>query len=319
MLAGGAVLKNQHDQGRRDGKFVLSTPTEVENELPFQLIGAGCDFYQYPIDRPFGFPVFQWIQTTSGNGVLVYNGQEMKVGDHEGMLLYPEVSHRYHAIEEPWYVNWITFSGHHIESMLQYADMRRTGVYRISEASIVESLIRKAFHTLASNYPLKGVDGSVIVYELLLGFLKYARLEGAESRNTHVMRLKPALDLIEREMHRPLSLHDLAESIGVTPQYFCELFRIVTSRRPTEYVNQRRIDRAKEILYAEPNTRISEIAHRVGFESDSYFSTVFRRMEGVSPRQYRETKTGVQLDEYNALFARRRQRQGDGKSIPGVH
>ncbi|WP_081719720.1 helix-turn-helix transcriptional regulator [Salinispira pacifica] len=73
------------------------------------------------------------------------------------------------------------------------------------------------------------------------------------------------------------------------PQYFCELFKSVTTQRPVEYINQRRIDRAKERLLKEPHARIHDIAAGVGFESDSYFGTVFKRFEGISPREYRET------------------------------
>ena len=285
-------MKNQHDEGRRDGEFVLFTPTEVENELPFQLIGAGCDFYQYPIERPFGFPVYQWIQTIRGRGILENPDGRHVVGEDQGMLLYPDEEHHYRSEEEPWYVHWITFSGHHIPSMLQYLDMNASGVYRVSDAAIIASRIRKALTTLRSDYPLRGIDGSAIIYQLLLDFLKYVQRDGEDSRDSHVRRLKPALDLIESDMHRPLSLDDLAASVGVTPQYFCDLFRSITSHRPTEYINQRRIDRAKELLLGEPATRVHDIARRVGFESDSYFSTVFRKYEGVSPRRYRETNAG---------------------------
>ena len=282
-------MQNQHDLGRRDGDFILSTPSEVENELPFQLVGAGCDFYQYPIERPFGFLVYQWIQTVRGAGMLIANGRRHTLRRGEGMLLYPQEEHAYRALEEPWYVHWITFSGHHIESMLNYVGMRRTGVYRLSEAAVVETHIRKALSTLKSDYPLRGIDGSGIVYQLMLDFLKYAQTEGEESHSNSVMKLKPALDLIEDRLDQPLSLDEIAESVGVTPQYFCDIFKNFTSHRPMEYVNQRRVDRAKHLLLVEPKTRVSEIARRVGFESDSYFATVFRRFEGVSPRQYRET------------------------------
>jgi len=283
---------NQHDQGRRDGDFVLYTPTEVENELPFQLVGVGCDFYQYPIVRPFGFPVYQWIQTESGTGTLVHDGRSETVGSGEAMLLYPDEAHEYRAAEEPWYVHWITFSGHHIPSMLQYLGMTGTGVYRASDPETIVTLMRKALSTLRSDYPLRGIDGSGLVYQLLLAFFKYVRRDENDSHDSRIMRLKPAFDLIERDFAAPLSLDDLAQSVGVSPQYFCDLFRHFTSHRPTEYINRRRIDRAKEILVGEPGTKIHDVARRVGFESDSYFSTVFRRFEGVSPRQYREVNAG---------------------------
>ncbi len=289
-------MENQHDLGRRDGEFILGQPSEIENELPYQLVGAGCDFYQYPVKRPFGFPTFQWIQTVSGEGVLELESRTQGRSVHEvppgqGMLLYPNERHAYHARKEPWYVDWITFSGYHIVDMLQYIGLPQTGVYGVSEPPALEHHIRKALSTLKSDYPLRGIDGSAIVYQLMMDFFKYVQREGAVSHDAHVRRLKPALDLIEREIHRSLTLEDLAAEVGVTPQYFCDLFKSITRYRPTEYINQRRVERAKELLIRNPRDKVHDIARQVGFESDSYFSTVFRKYEGVSPRTYRETES----------------------------
>lgn len=287
-------MENQHDLGRRDGDFILGQPSEIENELPYQLVGAGCDFYQYPVHRPFGFPSYQWIQTVSGVGTLELGSPENDAVMHavpagHGMLLYPNERHAYYAHQEPWYVHWITFSGYHIKDMLRYLGLPETGVYGISEPPALESHIRKALNTLKSDYPLRGIDGSAIVYQLMMDFFKYVQREGAVSHDAHVRRLKPAMDLIEREIHRPLTLEDLANEIGVTQQYFCELFKSITRYRPTEYINQRRVERAKELLIRNPREKVHDIARKVGFESDSYFATVFRKYEGVSPRVYRDT------------------------------
>ena len=56
-----------------------------------------------------------------------------------------------------------------------------------------------------------------------------------------------------------------------------------------EYVNQLRVERAKEILVREPYSTIQEVGARVGLESSSYFATVFRKYADMSPRQFRDT------------------------------
>ena len=281
-------MTNQHDSGRRDGRFSFSTPTEVEEELPFQLVGAGVNFYQYPIDRPFGYSSYQWIQTLSGSGRLILGDSAATVDQDNAMLLFPGEPHQYRAHEEPWYVSWFTFRGSQVRAMLHYMEVEHSGVYTASAPELLVDRTSKALTILQSDYPLRGVDGSGLVYQFLLDLLKYLQHDRRESRDKNTLRLKPALDLIETHLDQPLTLDDLSQSVGVTPQYFCELFRNLTDRRPTEYINLRRIDRARELLLLQPTMRIHEIARRVGFESDSYFSTVFRRVEGVSPRRYRE-------------------------------
>ena len=282
-------MEDQHDRGRRDGDFALATVTEIERELPFHLVGAGCDFYQYPVDRPFGYPAFQWIQTIRGSGELVNERARFVVPESHGMLLYPEEAHRYHALEAPWYVHWITFSGRDVEGILHHLGILRTLVLSVSAPAEIEVTIRSALHTLKSRNPLHGIDASVLAYRLLMDLLKYVQRDGENSHGTNTTRLAGAFELIEREIGRQIAIEELADTVGVTEQYFCQMFKNVTGKRPVEYVNQRRVERAKEILLREPGISIQEIGARVGLDSSSYFATVFRKYADMSPRQFRET------------------------------
>ena len=282
------MLKDQHAQGRRDGEFYLASLTDMEKELPFHLVGAGCDFYQYPVSRPFGYPVFQWIQTQSGGGILELESGTYPVPEGHGFLLYPGDRHSYHPLDDEWHVNWITINGYHIENMLQYIGLKKSGVFAISEPLVLASHIRKAVHLLKNPTDTTGLSGSVAAYQLLMDLFKYVWNDEKEDHSLYSKRLKAVFEQIDRELDTALSIDRLAETVGVTPQYFCEIFKTVTNQRPTEYINQRRIDRAKEIIIREPLKKISEIAAMVGFDNNSYFSTVFRKQEGLSPNKFRE-------------------------------
>jgi len=282
------MIKDQHERGRRDGQFSLASLTDVEKELPFHLVGAGCDFYQYKVTRPFGYPVYQWIQTESGTGILELEGAKYRVPEGSGFILYPEDAHVYYSEEGDWYNHWITFNGHHIESMLKHIGLNKSGVYSLSEHMSVAALIRKAVSSLASPGEMTGLNGSVIAYELLIDLFKYVRSDDNESRHASYKRLIPVFKYIDQNLDKPFGIDGLAAEIGITPQYFCEIFKQVTKQRPTEYINRCRIERAKELMIRYPSRKIHIIAGDVGFESNSYFSTVFKKQEGLSPAQFRE-------------------------------
>ncbi len=282
------MVENQHDEGRREGEFLLATQTELEKELPFHLVGAGCDFYQYPIDRPFGYPVYQWIQTISGEGVLTLNGTDYPVPEGSGMLLYPGVAHAYHDNGAPWHVNWITFNGYHIESILHYIGLKRSDVYAVSDTLVLAAHIRKALQILSSSTEMTGLDGSVMAYQFLMDLFKYVKNNEKESHDFNLKRIRQVFRYIDENLGRHICMEDLADVACVTPQYFCEIFKEVTRQRPTEYLNQRRIDRAKELMVKYPIRKIADIAAEVGFESSSYFATVFKKHEGISPNRFRE-------------------------------
>jgi AraC family transcriptional regulator, arabinose operon regulatory protein len=282
------MIENQHDEGRREGVFLLATQTELEKELPFHLVGVGCDFYQYPISRPFGYPVYQWIQTVSGTGILKINDQTLPVPAGSGILLHPGVSHAYFADEAPWYVHWITINGYHIESMLNYIGLKKSGVYGVSDPLVLAGHIRKALQILSRTSDMTGLDGSVMAYQFLIDLFKYVKNSNDQSHDFNIKRIKQVFDYIGENIGNHITIDDLADAAGVTPQYFCEIFKETTRQRPTEYLNQRRIDRAKELMVKYPVKKISEIATAVGFDSSSYFTTVFKKLEGLSPNKYRE-------------------------------
>lgn len=271
-----------------DNNLAYSNLTELDKELPYQLIGVGCDYRQLPVDRPFGYPTYQWIQSFEGCGVFHLEGRELPVPVGHGMLIYPGDIHSYQEVDGPWYVNWITFNGYHIERMLDKLGLTGSGVYPVSDPALLESHFRRAFRILKSGFALTGLDGSVLVYQLMLDLYRCVQTDDRSSRIDRAVRLKPVFDHIRGHLEGTITVDELAKIIGITPQHFCILFKDVTGLRPVEYINSQRIREAKDLLVREPALRVSEVGRRVGFENNSYFSTIFRRFEGISPRRYKE-------------------------------
>ena len=79
----------------------------------------------------------------------------------------------------------------------------------------------------------------------------------------------------------------LSELMGVTPQHFCRVFKKTMNVRPNEFLTQIRLDEAKRLL-TENDVSVSEAAERSGFRDPVYFSTVFRKHEGIPPAGYKK-------------------------------
>ena len=74
--------------------------------------------------------------------------------------------------------------------------------------------------------------------------------------------------------------------MGLTPQYFCSLFKKATSQTPVEYINLIKLRHAKALLL-QTDLPVQEIAHRVGIEDASYFCALFKRYEHMTPITFR--------------------------------
>jgi AraC-like DNA-binding protein len=128
--------------------------------------------------------------------------------------------------------------------------------------------------------------------------LAYLILSPLLARSSH--RMEPRQDLrkkqsrevmrveqwMREQLHRSLSLTDLATFASVTPEHLIHQFNQVVQAPPMQYLQKLRIGRAKELL-AETDASIQEIASQVGFEDPLYFSRRFKKEEGISPSQYR--------------------------------
>ena len=83
-----------------------------------------------------------------------------------------------------------------------------------------------------------------------------------------------------------LSLISVAKHVGMSPAHFSTIFSQIVGKTFISYLTSMRIDRAKELL-AGTDMRLSMIAMEIGYNEPNYFSHVFRKLEGITPKEYR--------------------------------
>lgn len=97
------------------------------------------------------------------------------------------------------------------------------------------------------------------------------------------------LRYIEAHFKENITLDQLAELTHLNKYYLGHVFSQEYGISPINYLISRRIGESKMLL-ADTNHSLSQISHMMGFSSPSYFSQSFRRMEGISPLEYRKEK-----------------------------
>jgi AraC family transcriptional regulator len=99
-------------------------------------------------------------------------------------------------------------------------------------------------------------------------------------------RLKRVVDYIDASLSSKITLCDLAAIAGLSRMHFASQFRVATGLRPHEFLLQRRIRRAEQLM-SDTTMTIMEIALTVGFQTQAHFTTVFKRFAGCTPRRWR--------------------------------
>jgi len=83
------------------------------------------------------------------------------------------------------------------------------------------------------------------------------------------------------------SSHLLAAVARLSPYHFARQFKVATGLPPHQYVIARRVERAQQLLRAGTDLSLAEVAAHAGFSDQSQFSRHFKRLVGVTPRQFR--------------------------------
>ncbi|MDF2613115.1 MAG: response regulator containing CheY-like receiver domain and AraC-type DNA-binding domain [Clostridia bacterium] len=103
----------------------------------------------------------------------------------------------------------------------------------------------------------------------------------------HGDSIKRAIQYINQNYMNKITLEEVASAVHVSPNYFSKIFKEEAGINFATYLNQVRIEGAKKLL-AERDTSLVDIAYLAGFEDQSYFSRVFKKYTGLSPKRYKE-------------------------------
>lgn len=150
---------------------------------------------------------------------------------------------------------------------------------------------KRAISLGVSEYLLKPVDKLELEHSIKKSMALYSghpiqkpKKKTGPSVSESVLHIQ---QYIELHLSEELSRSTLAESFGFNPEYLSTIFKKETGDTLSDYIQKKRLSVARKLLL-QTNLPISLISQSCGYETLSYFSTVFRQKMGMSPREYRK-------------------------------
>lgn len=224
----------------------------------------------------------------SGSGTFRVDGKCYELHENQGFLICPDIITYYEASKEtPWTYTWVGFRGVKAEAFLKSANLDKDNPIFFCEGDVV----KRCFEEMRDSYTYK------YAYELRVqGILSMLLSELIEGARTNIMEvpgekdiyIRKALQFIESNYSRNISIEGLARHIGLNKNYFSTLFREALGIPPKEYIIKYKINKACELLNNKDLT-ISEVSRSVGYDDPLGFSKIFKQIKGVSPKIYRKT------------------------------
>ncbi|WP_346697570.1 AraC family transcriptional regulator [Catenibacillus scindens] len=269
--------------------ILLPSFVQYNLSVPFQIKGIGINHHQEPINRPSGFPLYQWIQCVQGCGTLHINGTQYTIRPGQGMFLWPDQPHSYQSavLEKPWVVHFICFKGSGIETLLKDTQLGQSGVFTLNEPDMITAKLKQIHNSDFIPTIFTFIHLSESLYDLLLHLMIHTTKNSGTSLSVQNQRIAPVVTYIHQHYSEPLFLDSLAELCGFSQEYLCQLFKKATGMRIFEYIQRTRIKYSKKLLMDMPNLPSRVIGEMCGFNSSSYFNRIFKKFEQISPGEFR--------------------------------
>lgn len=259
------------------------------------LIVTSCGTYRLitkeklPTHRPKGRVDYQLLYIASGQAHFYFNEKQETVVPAGHMVLYrPKELQKYiYYNTEQTEVFWVHFTGSDVKNILRNYGIKDNTKILYSGTSLEYSHL---FKQMISELQLCQEDYPQLLSMLLQQIfilLHRQQLKDMTTRNEYLeSEIELALQYFNENYNTNLHIEDYAASRGMSISWFIRSFKQFTNSTPMQYIVSLRITNA-QILLETTNYNISEIGTIVGYDNPLYFSRIFRKQKGVSPKEYR--------------------------------
>jgi AraC family transcriptional regulator len=158
----------------------------------------------------------------------------------------------------------------------------------VVEDTVIAALLTNMAAEVAEGCPggtLYGESVSLSLSSYLLGRFALKRATQQALRKFSQVEARRVTDYIHANLDRALNLTELAELVQLRPRSFFRIFSSTFGTTPHRYIIEQRVDVAKQLIAR--GHRLAEMAVKLGFASQSHFASVFRKVAGMPPGQFR--------------------------------
>ncbi|MEA4889376.1 MAG: AraC family transcriptional regulator [Clostridiaceae bacterium] len=167
---------------------------------------------------------------------------------------------------------------------------------RLNLSGSVQTEVEKILAEILAEYDSRDMDFSLMIKALLLKLLILVEREfkseiaGTEYQGLyerHREAISCAIQYVDEHYAQEITIDEAARISMLSQSYFRYLFKQITHRTFTEYVQNLRINKAIDLLRSRRDMKIIDICYSVGFNNVSHFNRTFRQETGVSPKAFR--------------------------------
>lgn len=283
---------NGKSDGFRDEKYMI-VPTESFAEyMAHPLIRAAylTDVGFFPKakehyrEREDGADQYILIYCTEGKGVIEVEDQIYRLEKSDAFCIPRNVRHKYYADEkEPWSILWVHFKGENTN----YFPLEERKIVHINSRhsdNRMMVLFNLLFRVLERNYTIGNFIYISQVLSLILSEIYFReKVDESSVQDRHVTMV---IRYMYQHLRENLTLEEISEEVQLSKSYLNAVFKAQTGKSPVEFFIHLKMQEACKLLKS-TDYYIYEVSSELGYTDQYYFSRIFKKVVGVSPKDYK--------------------------------
>ncbi len=275
----------------KDKRFGLSVTTvgfqSIHTNTPYPLTDHPSGYY-FNAKKGRILREYQFVYITKGKGVLCFEeGQEISISKGLLFMIFPGQWHTYHPLPDTgWNEYYIGFEGPIIDNIVSNSFLSKGNqVLEIGLNEELVSLFSRAIEIaeidkIASQQYLAGIVMHILGLTLSVSQNKIFEVGDV------VQKIEQAKIIMNENIYKNIDPEELAEKLNISYSWFRKVFKDYTGFAPAKYFQELKIRKAKQLLVCTSQT-VKEISYMLDYNSTEHFFSLFKKMTGYTPLEYR--------------------------------
>ena len=273
-----------------NSKRTIYTPSNfAKSNLTFlQEVGELTSIKRHTSERE-NLSSYLFFIVTNGSGIVKYNDSTYEVHTGDCVFINCMNAYEHTSSADLWTLKWVHFYGSNMDAIYEkYKERGGKVVFTVPSPKEIENLIDEIHVIADSSSYLRDMEIHEKLSSLLLHIMKESwDEEEAEASSEKRKDIRDIREYLDQNFDKDIKLDDLADKYNISKYYLSHIFKEQYGTSINNYVISLRITRAKHFLRFTDMTT-TEVANRLGYDDANYFIRLFKKIENITPGQYRK-------------------------------
>lgn len=284
----------------RDKKFGVSVNTvgfqSIQPNTPYPLSDHPSGYY-FNVQKGRILHEYQFVYITKGKGTISFvPGEEFELPKGRIFILFPGQWHSYYPNPETgWNEYYIGFEGQLVDKILENNFISKDN--QILEIGFNEELVNLYSRAIEIAEEEKAASqqylGGIVMH--MLGLVLSVSQNTLFEVNEVTQKIEQAKIIMNENLFKNIDPEILAEKLNISYSWFRKVFKDYTGYAPAKYFQELKLRKAKQLLIGTSHS-VKEISYMLDYNSTEHFFSLFKKVTGFTPLDYRAYARGTNED-----------------------